>query len=108
MIPEGRTGERGVRKLRVADEASGGMGIEGEKERDKEVVGVPECFVRLLADSDVGGREHHEHAEQHYVTGYAAGLSVVYLHCCLRSYLVPFNIKEASYVSEAYNMNRWR
>ena len=63
VVPEGRPGERRVRKLGVPDEASSGMGVEGEEERDKEVVGVPECFVRLLADSNVGGGEHHEHAE---------------------------------------------
>ena len=101
MIPEGRAGERRVRKVGVPDEASGGMGVEGEKERDKEVVGVPECFVGLLPDSNVGGGEHHEHAKEHDMTRYAPDLGVVYLHCCLGSYLVPFNVEEASYVSRA-------
>ena len=101
MIPEGRAGERRVRKLGVPDEASGGMGVESEKERDKQMVSIPECFVGLLADSYVRGSEHHKHAEEHDMTRYAPDLGVVYLHCCLRSYLVSFNIEEAVYLSEA-------
>lgn len=59
VVPERRAGKGRVRKLCVPNEASGGMGVEGEEERDKEVVRVPECFVGLLADSNVGGGEHH-------------------------------------------------
>lgn len=59
VVPERRAGEGRVGKLCIPDEASGGMGVEGEKERDKKVVGVPEGFVGLLADSNVGGSEHH-------------------------------------------------
>ncbi len=77
------------------------MSIEGEKERDKKVVGVPERFVGLLADSNMGSGEHHEHAKQHDMTRYPTNLGVVYLHCRLGSYLVSFNIEEAVYVSAA-------
>lgn len=81
------------------------MGIESEKERDEEVVGVPKCFIGLLADSNVGGGVHHEHTEEHDMARDAPGLGVVYLYCCLGSYLVSFNIKEAIYVNRAQSMN---
>ena len=81
------------------------MGVKSEKERDEEVVGVPECFIGLLADSNVGGGVHHEHAEEHDMARDAPDLGVVYLYCCLGSYLVSFNIKEAVYVNGARSMH---
>ena len=84
------------------------MGVEGEKERYEEVVGVPERFVGLLAYSNVRGREHHEHAEQHDMTRNTASLGVVDLHSGLGSYLISFDIEEAVDVSEALDMNASR
>ncbi len=68
-------------------------------------MGVPERFVRLLSDLDMGGGKHHEHAEQHDVPCYATRLRVMYLDCALRSNLVPFHIEEAAHISEASGTN---
>lgn len=64
------------------------------------MVGVPKSFVRLLSNFDMGGSEHHEHAEKHDVPCYATRLCVVYLDCALGSYLVPFDVEKAAHVSE--------
>ena len=100
MIPERLASEWRVGQLGISDEALGGVGVKPKQEWDEKMVSVPKCFVRLLSDFDVGGSEHHEHAEQHNMPCYATSLRVVYLHCALGSYLVPFNIEEATHVSE--------
>lgn len=58
VVPEGRAGKRGEGFLGVADEAAGCVGVEGKKERDEEVMGVPERLVRLLPYFGMGGGEH--------------------------------------------------
>jgi len=50
------------------------MRVHGEQEDDVEIVGIGECFVRLLADTWVCGAVDEEHAEEHDVTRDPAGL----------------------------------
>ena len=95
VVPEGGTGEGRVWKGSVADEAAGGVSVEGKEEGDEEVVSVPEGFVRLLSDLGVGGGVHQEHAKEHDVTCDAAGLRVVDLDCGQGSYLGPLNVEKA-------------
>jgi len=45
MTPEGRASERGDWVFGISYKAASCMGVEGEQERDEEVVGVPEGFV---------------------------------------------------------------
>jgi hypothetical protein len=47
----------------VSDEASHGMGVQSQEERNEQMVSVPEGLKRLLADLVMGGRVHQEHAE---------------------------------------------
>ena len=75
--PEVVAGEGGEGEFGVAHEAAGGVGVEGEKEGNEEVVRVPERFEGLLPDLGVRGGVHEEHAEEHDVAGDAAGLGVV-------------------------------
>lgn len=95
MVPERISSKRRIRLLAVTDEAACGMSVEGEEERDEEMVGIPKGFVRLLSYFDVGGGEHQEHTEEHDMPSDATGLCVMNLNRALRSYLVPFNIEEA-------------
>ena len=60
--PEHLAREGGVGGGGVADEAACGVSVHAEEEGDEEVVGIPECLVRLLADFVVGGGVHEEHA----------------------------------------------
>jgi len=61
----------------VSDKAASGMGVKGNHEEKREVVGVPERLEALAADLVVRGRVHDEHDEQHEVTSDATGLFVV-------------------------------
>ena len=61
----------------VADEASGGMGVETDHEEEREVVRVPEGLEALVADLVVGRGIHEEHDEEHEVAGDAACLVIV-------------------------------
>ena len=42
----------------IANEAAGGVGVEAEEKRDKEVVRIPEGLEGLLSDSGVRGGVH--------------------------------------------------
>ena len=64
------------------------------------MVGVPECLIGLFANIGVGSSEHHKHAEEHDMARNAACLGIVYLYCCLRSYLISLNIEEAGNISK--------
>lgn len=101
MIPEGLASKWRVGQLAISYEALGSVRVQSEEEWDEEVVCVPKGFVRLLSDFDMGGGEHHEHAEQHDVPCDATRLRVMYLDCAFVSYLVPFHVKKAAHVSRA-------
>lgn len=75
------------------------MSVEGEKERDEEVMSILEGLKRLLPYPDVRGSEHQEHTEQHDMTGYTSRLGVVYLYGRLWPDLITFNIEKATRVS---------
>lgn len=99
VVPKRRAGERGEGFLGVAHEAAGCVGVEGEKERDEEVMGVPERFVRLLPDFGMGGGEHQQHTEEHDMSRNATGFRVVYLHRRHGSQFVPFHVEKAVFPS---------
>lgn len=95
MVPKRLASERRVGERGVTHETLRGVGIKSQEERDKQVVCVPECLVRLLSNFNVGGCEHHQHTEQHDVPCDTSRLSIVYLNCALRPYLMPLNIEKA-------------
>jgi hypothetical protein len=92
MTPEIFAGERGERFRSVSDEAAGGMGIEPEEERDKQVMRVPKRLERLLPDFMMCCCVHQQHAKQHNVTRDRAGLCVMDLGNDLGSYLGPLDV----------------
>jgi hypothetical protein len=55
---------------------------------------VPERFVALLAYLCVCGGVYEEHAQEHYVTGYATRLRIVYLYGCFRADLRALDVVE--------------
>ena len=95
VAPERRAGKGRVRFNTIPDEATRGVGVQGEEKWDEEMVGVPESLIRLLADADVSRREHHKHAEEHDMSCYAAGFGVMDFHSRYRSYLVSLYVEEA-------------
>ena len=62
---------------RVADEASGGMGIQTNHEEEREVVRIPEGLETLVANLVVGRGVHEDHDQQHEVTSDTASLRVM-------------------------------
>ena len=64
------------------------------------MVGVPKCLIGLFANAGVGSSVHHEHAKKHDMACDAACLGIVYLYCCLRSYLISLHVEEAGYISK--------
>lgn len=97
MLPEDFSSEGGKGVGGVTDEATNGVGVQAEKERNEEMVGVPEGLERLLSDAVVGGGIHEQHAEQHNVTRNATGLSVMNLDCGNRSDLSLLHVVEAAF-----------
>ena len=83
----------------VTDEAAGRVGVHAEQEGDEEVVRVPECLERLLADPVMGSSVDQQHAQQHNVSGDTASFCVVNLKSDLGSHLHTFNVEEATPLS---------
>jgi len=61
----------------VSDKTASRMGIEGDHEEKREVMGVPEGLEALAADLMMSGCVHDDHDEQHEVTSDATSLFVV-------------------------------
>lgn len=76
-----------VRVSGVADEASSGMRVEANHEKECEVVGVPEGLKALVADLVVRSCVHEDHDEQHEMASNAAGLRVMNVKGSLRTNL---------------------
>ena len=74
-----------VRIRRVANEASGGMGVKTDHKEEREVVRVPEGLEALIADLVVGRGVHEDHNEKHEVPGDASCLRVVDVQGNLRT-----------------------
>ena len=47
----------------VSDKAASGVGVKGDHEEKREVVGIPERLEALAADLVMRGRVHDEHDE---------------------------------------------
>ena len=62
------------------------------------MVRVPKGFKGLLPDSMMGGCINQHHAQEHYMTSYASGLSEMDLDSRVGAYLVFFNVEEAGTV----------
>jgi hypothetical protein len=71
----------------VPYEASRCMGVEANHKKEREVVSIPECFERLLADLLGRSRIHEHHDKKHEVPGKATRLCIVDLLCGLLSNL---------------------
>ena len=71
------------------------MCVESEQEWNKEVMRVPKCLERLLADSMVGGSVYEQHTKEHYMPRDTTGFRVVYLYRSLRANLRLLNVEEA-------------
>ena len=65
----------------VPDKTASRVGIEGDHEEKREVMGVPERLEALAADLMMSGCVHDYHDEQHEVTGDATSLFVVDILC---------------------------
>lgn len=80
VVPVILTSEGRNRGSRVTHEATNGVSVKAEEERDEQMVCVPEGLERLLSDAMVGGRVHQKHAQKHNVPSHTAGLDVVNLN----------------------------
>lgn len=87
MIPEISSSKRAERLRCIPHEATGGVRIHGEQERNEEVVGVPKGLVALLSDFGMRGGVDQEHTEQHDVPGDSTGLRIMNLHGGFYSHL---------------------
>lgn len=96
VSPEIVTSKGRVRVGGVPHETPGGMGVKTKQERNEQVMRVPECLVRLLPDSVVGGSVHQQHAEKHDVSGDSTSLRVVDLDSGLRANLGLFNVEKTA------------
>jgi hypothetical protein len=83
----------------VTHEAADSVRVQAEKERNEEVVGVPESLERLLPDAVMSRCVHQQHAEKHDVAGDATSLRVVNLHGRDRTNLGLLDVEEAVPVS---------
>lgn len=66
-----------VRLDRVTNEATSGVSVKADHEKECKVMGVPECLEALVADLVVGSSIHEQHDEKHEVSRDTASLSVV-------------------------------
>jgi hypothetical protein len=95
MVPEIIVIEWRICRSSVTDEATSGVGVHSEQEGDKQVMRVPECLKRLLADPVMGCGVDHKHAKQHDVASDTTSFCVVDLKSDLRSDLSAFNVEKA-------------
>jgi hypothetical protein len=86
----------GVRS--VAHEATHGVRVQAQHERNEQVVGVPEGLERLLPNAVVRGRVHEKHAEEHNMASDSTRLSVVDFQSAHRTDLGLLDIEEAASV----------
>ena len=99
MIPEPLPRKGTDRVHGIAHEASRRMRVHGQKEGDEQMMRIPEGLIALLPDLRVRGRVHKQHAQQHDVACYAAGLGVVDLHRRLRSNHRALDVEEVDVVT---------
>jgi hypothetical protein len=76
------------------------VGVHSQQKWNEQVVSVPKCFERLLANLGMGSCVHQHHAQQHNVTRDTTSLGVMDLDGSHGSNLCPFNIEEAVFISE--------
>ena len=98
MTPEPFASKRTIRLSAISDEAPGRVRVHGQQERDEEVMRVPKRLIALLSDLGVRRRVHEQHAEQHDVSGDAAGLGIVDLHGGLAADLRALDVEEVDVV----------
>lgn len=83
-----------VRLHTVANEATGGVRIHRQEERNKQVVRVPKRLVALLSYLGVRCGVHQHHAQQHNMSSDPSGLSIVDLYCRLFPNLRALHVEE--------------
>jgi hypothetical protein len=99
MIPELVTGEWRKWIGGVTNETSSSVGVHSEKERNEEMMCVPESLERLLANLGVGSGVHEKHAEQHNMSRDSTCFGVVDLNGSDWSNLSLLDVEEAAVVS---------
>lgn len=75
----GIEGERGdvLRICRIADEATSGVGIETDHEKESEMMSVPESLETLVANFMMSGSVDEKHYKEHEVPSDTASLGVM-------------------------------
>lgn len=101
VVVEGRK-----RKCSITHETVGCMRVHAEKERNEQVVSVPEGLERLLSDPVMRCGIHEQHAKQHNMSGNATSLGVVNLEGNLGTNLGHLNVEETTHVSLAFAVGR--
>jgi len=86
---------------RVANEASGCVGVYSNHEEECKVMRVPENLESLLPNLVVGRGIHEHHDEEHEVASDATRLRVVNLLGCLLANLSALNIDEVDIVGSS-------
>lgn len=81
MVPESLTRKRGYRIGCISHETTRSVGVQSQKERNKQVVCIPEGFESLLANPMVGGGVHQHHTKKHDMAGDTTCSGKVYLSC---------------------------
>lgn len=94
MVPEWPSRKWGDWVNGVAHKASSGVGIQGQHERDEEMMRVPEGFICLLTNAMMGGGVDQHHAQKHDMARDTTCPSKVNLNGQFRADMVFFDIVE--------------
>lgn len=94
VSPKFLSGEWRVWVYAVTYEASCGVGVHCQQERDEKMVCVPKRLIALLSDLGVRRCVHQQHAQEHDMSCYPSSFGIVDLHSRLRSDLVPLHVEE--------------
>jgi hypothetical protein len=95
MFPEVGLVEWRERHGGVTHETTGGVSVEAEHKWNEEMVSVPKCLERLLADLSMSGRVHQDHAQEHNVSSNSTSLGIMNLNSGDRSDLSFLDVEEA-------------
>lgn len=99
MVPKCLLVKRRVRVSAVSDEASCSMRVECQEKRHEQMMGVPECLVRLLTNLVMRGCVHEEHTKQHHMSSDSTRLPVMDLYGGFRTNLRSLNVEKAPRLS---------
>jgi hypothetical protein len=78
----------------VSYEAASCVRVEGQQERNEQVMRVPESLERLLSDAMVGSGIHKHHAQKHDMAGDSTCFSIMHLDSLYGADLVLLDVVE--------------